>query len=272
MSLVDDFGRYEADPETLRSRLFWRDPSRWPVERIDQCLEEVSKQKASHGPLIALYEVAGKRYLQLSNLGLPRAKKSKYPEQNLRADARTRKHMHADASTREHMHAEKNVSDVVSDSHGVNGLDASRASRRSHVHADADICLPELTSPSPNTNTNTNTKEESEKPKTTTKPNGIGNPDYVFSDWFAKIYARHPKKKNKTLAEQAALARFEHASPKELARFDAVHAAWCSTNGWQKENGNFAPQLAEWISDEGDGSMPSDAAQLPGHMNPGLID
>lgn len=101
--------------------------------------------------------------------------------------------------------------------------------------------------------------------------------DFDFSDWFERQYARHPKKKHKTLAEQAAVEYFA----KErftLSGFELRHAAWCATEDWQWKGGIKAPTLAEWITDEGylydppaNGSLHESSPELPGHMNPGLM-
>lgn len=75
MSVVDDFGRFDARPTVLRSRCFpltvnnvrEADISRW----IAEC---------ETAGLIALYSVSGKDYGLFHNLGSPRAKSSKFPE------------------------------------------------------------------------------------------------------------------------------------------------------------------------------------------------
>lgn len=75
MSVVDDYGRYDGRASVIRAACFpllldkvrEADCSRWMAE----C------QKAG---LIVLYEADSKPYLQLLNLGEPRAKYSKYPE------------------------------------------------------------------------------------------------------------------------------------------------------------------------------------------------
>lgn len=75
MSVVDDFGRFDARLTVLRSRCYpltvtqvrETDISRW----IAEC---------ETAGLIALYEVAGKSYILFQKLGTPRALSSKYPE------------------------------------------------------------------------------------------------------------------------------------------------------------------------------------------------
>jgi hypothetical protein len=79
-SVVDDFGRYEADPELLRVKCFWRQVDRWPAERIKAALLETGAAVKDNGkPLIISYEAGGKRYLEVTDFGRPRAKHSKYP-------------------------------------------------------------------------------------------------------------------------------------------------------------------------------------------------
>jgi hypothetical protein len=75
MSVVDDFGLYDARTMVLRSRLF---PLR--VDRVtDGEIEEWLRECVAVG-LIETYEVDGRKYLQYMNLGEPRAVKSKFPK------------------------------------------------------------------------------------------------------------------------------------------------------------------------------------------------
>jgi hypothetical protein len=70
--------------------------------------------------------------------------------------------------------------------------------------------------------------------------------------WVQRLYARHPKKRDKVLVEHAVSALWEQtADPLALfERIDAAHVKRCATNDWQKNNGNYAPKLAEWLKDE----------------------
>ena len=72
-------------------------------------------------------------------------------------------------------------------------------------------------------------------------------------EWAARLYARHPKKKDEALVPGAIFAVMESApSPAALfAEIDRVHALWCATFDWQEKNGRFAPVLASWILDHG---------------------
>ena len=47
---------------------------------------------------------------------------------------------------------------------------------------------------------------------------------------------------------------------------DLAHAAWCVLDDWTKENGRYAPQLANWLQDEGYRAMPpvaGDVSKVP---------
>ncbi len=80
LTLVDDFGRYEADSRLLRSHAFpFGDPS--GKEITLKAIENICNQLSSGG-LIAFYVTAdGKKYLQVVRWQeRPRAEKSKYPD------------------------------------------------------------------------------------------------------------------------------------------------------------------------------------------------
>ena len=74
-------------------------------------------------------------------------------------------------------------------------------------------------------------------------------PDADFFDdgdiWFEEIYSRHPKKKDRTLAETL-LSELKNLNRQE---FDRIHKLWCIE--WGKDQPKFAPSLANWISDQG---------------------
>lgn len=74
MSIVDDFGRYEANPQLLRSRCYPLQTDAVRVTDISRWL--AACQKAG---LILDYAVQGKRYLQLEKFGQQQRTDSKYP-------------------------------------------------------------------------------------------------------------------------------------------------------------------------------------------------
>lgn len=89
LTLVDDFGRYEANINLLRSHAFpLREDMRAPqVQKL--CHELQANQ------LAIFYKVDGKEYLQLTNwTNAPRAEKSKFPAYDNNC-----KQIHADANT-----------------------------------------------------------------------------------------------------------------------------------------------------------------------------
>lgn len=81
MSVVDDFGRVEADIEILRLKCFPRRLDAWPVERLTHAVHETASCQTDDGhPLVTYYEVGPKRYLQINNFQQRiRAGKSKCP-------------------------------------------------------------------------------------------------------------------------------------------------------------------------------------------------
>lgn len=90
LNVVDDYGRYDARPAVLRSACF---PLRADKVREADCSRWLAIcEKAG---LIVLYEVGGKPYLVLLNLGEPRAKTSRFPDPPDDACA----HVNADADT-----------------------------------------------------------------------------------------------------------------------------------------------------------------------------
>lgn len=70
--------------------------------------------------------------------------------------------------------------------------------------------------------------------------------------WSARLYARHPKKRNLPLVQNWVVQRWEkESSPIEFFReVDRVHLLWCKTEDWKKKNGAFVPKLDEWLADD----------------------
>jgi hypothetical protein len=81
MSLVDDYGRTEADIELLRPKLFARRLDTWPAERVEAALLEVSTTMCTDGnsPLVTVYSCGSRKYLQISNFGQRLQSKPKFP-------------------------------------------------------------------------------------------------------------------------------------------------------------------------------------------------
>ena len=81
MSIVDDYGRYEADPDILRARLYPLQIDSHPSELIRSLLAEVSAVKLTGGePLVIVYGDGEHNYLQLANFRQrTRSAASRYP-------------------------------------------------------------------------------------------------------------------------------------------------------------------------------------------------
>jgi hypothetical protein len=80
MSVVDDFGRYYSTPSVLRAACYPLRVDAVTDENIRSWLSECEAATDPEGvPLVAVYAVKGRGYLQLDAVNPPRAKKSKYP-------------------------------------------------------------------------------------------------------------------------------------------------------------------------------------------------
>lgn len=72
--------------------------------------------------------------------------------------------------------------------------------------------------------------------------------------WKERLYDRHPKKRDLVLVEHECMRLWAQKNGDALDLFreiDRVHELWCASEGWTKENGRYAPKLAEWLSDRG---------------------
>lgn len=80
-----------------------------------------------------------------------------------------------------------------------------------------------------------------------------------ISDTVERIYRRHPKKRNRGLAFQY-LAQAV-AGGAQISDIERVHALWCATETWQWKSGAGAPELSQWVLDEGWKYPPPDIEQ-----------
>ena len=74
-SIVDDYGRYEANPQLLRSRCY-------PLQTDNVRTADITRWMAAcqKAGLILEYEVAGKHYLEVLKFGQQQRSASKYPQ------------------------------------------------------------------------------------------------------------------------------------------------------------------------------------------------
>lgn len=83
-SVVDDYGRFEADPDILRARVYPLQLDRHSRANVCQMLADVSNMLTTDGqPLVLVYEVGGRKYLQISHFGQRTRTDSRYPPPNV---------------------------------------------------------------------------------------------------------------------------------------------------------------------------------------------
>ena len=80
MSVVDDFGRFHADPATLRGACWPTCPSRVTEEQVAVWLRECAHSSIKHKALVSVYEVDGAVYLQIVDFKQQTRSKSKFPD------------------------------------------------------------------------------------------------------------------------------------------------------------------------------------------------
>lgn len=117
MSIVDDYGRFEADPELIRARCFPLQLDRWPTERVARIFAELHRDS----PLILHYSVGQKSYLQIQNFGQRiQTKSSKCPDPPMQSTV---------------IHSDPPKSTVI---HGDSPLRASRARTESETKSESE--------------------------------------------------------------------------------------------------------------------------------------
>jgi hypothetical protein len=233
LSIVDDFGRYEAAEDILRAKCFPLLLDRWPLTRVNAALTDVCQINALTGrTLIVIYQANEKKYLQINNFNQRmRAAKSKWPSPD-----------------------------------GHESVVCQTDDRPPHASR-ARTPPPPNTSPPPNTPP-TPTEEisdianlaiavrDTEPRPATAVQDDLGR----FETWFEQQYARHPKKGNRILAEQAAASAYQDREF-TLEAFEKCHAAWCASEEWRWKGGAKAPHLGNWIHDKGFRYLPEGAIE-----------
>jgi len=96
------------------------------------------------------------------------------------------------------------------------------------------------------------------------EPEPVPTDGFDASETFQRLWERHPRKTGRYLAEQALSEALAAAPdpPALAARIEAVHAAWCASEDWRKQNGRYAPQLHRWLTEkrwlDGEPQVPAD--------------
>jgi hypothetical protein len=88
LSVVDDFGRFDARPSVLRSALYPLKLDSMREDSVQRCLKSCEAAR-----LVVLYSVEGKEYLEVTNFRQQvRSKKSKYPAPDAHMHSRCAAH------------------------------------------------------------------------------------------------------------------------------------------------------------------------------------
>jgi hypothetical protein len=223
MSLVDDFGRYEAEPRLLHAKLYALRPER-KVEDVSGFLAECS---VGDYPLITVYQTGRKQFLQINNFG-QRERTSKYPPPP--ADNESLRQSAADYGN-----LPRNAADC-------GNLPQNAAYARAST-------------PTPNTNTSSHATANTSS--TAIPPTVQTALDEAIERNAKRVHGNHPRLRRDIGSGQVAtrlraICRRKHLSGAEAALYlDALaerHELFCASREWCKDGGEFAKSLANWLA------------------------
>lgn len=219
MSRADDYGRYTADPVLLRSNLYPRRVDRISLAEVESWLAECS---AGEDPLVIVYQVFGKRYLEIVNFGQRLRTESKFPPKPENPpDSSNVREMRQSAATC------GNPPQPAAEC----GSTRAQGRTESETKAETKASAPRFLDPSAEKTLN-------------------GEP---LTDIALRLRERHPKKSGRELIEFA-LEKFRlrhgEGADAEFAKLDEAHAAQSRSRDWTKENAKYCPKLCEWIDDD----------------------
>ena len=222
MSVVDDYGRFEADVELLRGRLFLRNLDRWPLTRVSEALTECCGMQTKQDQFLIIVYVAedGNKYLQINNFGQRIRSESKYPDPPSLTYVSSPPPLAARASP-------PTTPPTTHSSFSEGRAREGNQNGKSAMASTPISALPFAKSRDPS-----------------------GEDDWEFRDWVDQAYDRHPKKADRVLAELALMKQFAHdASLRKM--FDENHVLWCESAAWRDKQGSYAPKLGQWVEDLG---------------------
>lgn len=78
----------------------------------------------------------------------------------------------------------------------------------------------------------------------------------VLVETAKRMVAKHPNTKSNLRAVVRALRSFD-----DPAAVEAAHAAWCATDEWKPDKGQFVQSLAKWIDNGGWARLPLEKKQ-----------
>ncbi len=209
LTTADDFGRFLADPELVRSACFPR-RDRLPIQKLVDALAGLTRHH-----LIILYSVKDRQYGQFCTFnehqGKPRSRKSKYPaplDTSLHADASRCTQMHADALGHPDTDTDTNTD--------LNSLPLVLSYSDESVIETFDGIAARIKYPSSHEN-----------------------------DEFETFWNAYPRKVGKTAAQKA--FQNAHNRPRIDDLLLAIGRARASPQ-WAKEGGQFIPHPSTWLN------------------------
>jgi hypothetical protein len=228
MSIVDDYGRFEARPQLLRSRLFGFQLDRWSEKDITAALSECENARMEDGsPLVTVYSVGSKTYLQINNFRQrTRLMMSKYPAPENNGKLRPN-----DGQATVTCQANDGQATVI-------GRSDDRQMTARDGDGDGDEIPPKPPAAVPAAGKNLLAPEV----------------EAVLAEVAANIHARHPAIRrcgpSEVRHQLRVIARKEKASGRIdlLREIDQHHAGWCDSPQWQKDGGQYANGLANWLA------------------------
>lgn len=260
---VDDFGRYENSPRLIRAKVFAHQLDRWTDEdvlnSIKECSETTVHAAGGSFPLFTLYRVGGKSYLQINNFGqrIRSGQKSKYPDPPKTPASRGKSpRVPGNYSAARKIPAYSESEPKAESEVTLSAADAADMAALAFDFSD---------------------EERTEACPAVVMP---GIPKAEFDQIAERIHARHPavrrcslnvvKKKLEIIAKKTPTGQ-------RLALLRVIetnHTACCELYDWQKENGQFAKGLSNWLAPAGDlwSDPPARASPVerPGHLNQNL--
>lgn len=224
MSVVDDYGRIEAHPQILLTKCYPFQLDRVSAQQVSAWLATCSVEDGQQEPLITVYEVAGKKYLQINNFK-QRERFEKYPGP---------------------------PQACATPSSG-----APRAARATITHSTSPTHSIEVSSVKEKTGNSENLAAyssalrlaEFEQIDERWLSAGFSGPE-DFEGWFREVYAAHPARGGLGLAKDT-LRGAVFAGKLTKSSFETGYAKWRESRDWKRDRGRFIPQLAKFGSDEG---------------------
>jgi hypothetical protein len=273
MLVVDDYGRIEADPIILLSRTFPRGIKSIDISTVEGWLDECCQGEE---PLVTVYTVNRKRYLQVSNFKQRVRTESKFPappvalptndgqssDTSVADDGRLRA-SRANSSSNSLSHSSSDSdSDSDSDSQSADkeaiAVEVKVAATavgsnvlrmpigtagvqvvQGTIAVNGDACVPSRG-----------------RRSALSAPDLPPISDAVRDVWVKSHWEMHPKKQD-MFGSMHALDWFYATFPDRIEQFERHHSAWCKEQDWLKEGARWCPPLVKYISDEKyNGPMP----------------